>query len=110
MNNAITSEEYSAADSATAIRSVSSEMVNEWLRQMRLLRASFEYAHRLKYSLDIQPCIIGGKQSLIVARDLEARDQFAYEHILRFAALHNLQLIVDRRVEQRSVDCERRAA
>ena len=100
----------SEMDSREAIRSVMSERADGWLRQISLQRASFEYAHRLKYSLDAQPCIIGGKQSLIIARDLEARDHFAYEHILRFAEMHDLQLVIDRRVESRSVDCERRAA
>ena len=90
--------------------SIPGDVSDQWLQEISLRRASFEYAHRLKYALDIKPCVIGGKQSIVVARDLEARDQFAYDHIVRFAEEYNLNLVIDRRTEHRSVDNDRRAA
>ncbi len=82
----------------------------EWVRQIKLRRASFEYDHRLKHSLDAQPCFIDGMASIIVAPDLEIRDPFAFSYILRFAEENTLAIVLDRRTQQESVELERRAA
>ena len=82
----------------------------EWLRQIKLHRASFEYNHRIKHSLDAQPCFIDGMASLIVAPDLEIRDPFAFTYITRFAEENALLIVLDRRTQQESVELERRAA
>ncbi len=83
---------------------------DEWVRQIVLRRASFEYDHRLKYALDARPCFVDGRASLIVAPDLEIRDPFAFAYIQRFAEENALTVILDRRTAQTNVAIERRAA
>lgn len=92
------------------IRSPPVVIGDDWIRQINLQRAGFEYANRLKYALEVKPRLVEGVKSLIIARELEIRDPFAYEHILRFAADYSLQIITDRRREQCSVAYERRVA
>lgn len=82
----------------------------EWAQQIRLRRSSFEYDHRLKQSLDAQPCFIDGTPSLVVAPDLEIRDPFAFAYIQRFAHENALTIVLDRRAQRQSVAVERRAA
>lgn len=84
--------------------------LEDWLRQVCWQRAAFEYAHRLKYPLDVKPCLIEGKKSVIVARDLEVRDPFAFSYIVRFGQEHGIAVQVDRRVRQIAVAMERRHA
>lgn len=82
----------------------------EWARQIRLRRSSFEYDHRLNQSLDAQPCFIDGAASLVVAPDLEIRDPFAFAYIQRFAEENALKIVLDRRTQTAYVEFERRAA
>ncbi len=93
-----------------AIQNQATVNSKEWVRQIKLRRASFEYDHRLKHSLDAQPCFIDGMASLIVAPDLEIRDPFAFAYIFRFAEENALVIVLDRRTRQESVERERRAA
>ena len=93
-----------------AIRNQTSVNHDEWARKIILRRSSFEYDHRLKYSLDARPCLVNDRASLIVAPDLEIRDPFAFAYIQRFAEENALAIILDRRTAQTSVAIERRAA
>lgn len=95
---------------AAALQPVPVESHSNWLQRINFLRASYEYSHRLKYSLEAIPCRIDDKDSLIIARNLETQDTFAYEHIVRFAEKYDLKIVVDRRVSEQAVSEERRAA
>ncbi len=93
-----------------AIRNQATVNSKEWVRQIKLRRAGFEYEHRLKHSLDAQPCFIDGMASIIVAPDLEIRDPFAFAYIIRFAEENALVIVLDRRARQENVELERRVA
>ncbi|PCH60026.1 MAG: hypothetical protein COC05_05495 [Gammaproteobacteria bacterium] len=88
-------ENVGAEDYDFTIQNHTSANADEWIKQISLRRSSFEYDHRLKYPLDVQPSVVDGKASLIVAPDLEVRDPFAFDYIRRFAEENSLVIIID---------------
>ena len=89
---------------------ISGEMENgnrfrpsDWTERLSSTLASFLVDHRLRYSPGVQPCVIDGVPSLVVARWLENTDPIAYEFVMDFARSNQLKIKMDRRTGEREL-------
>jgi|GEM_PF-1502735 len=83
---------------------------SDWVEHISSSLAIFGTDHRLHYSEYVQPCIIAGEKSLVVARKLRQTQPLLYAFIIDFARLHQLRIQVDRRVGQQAISNERRSS
>ena len=76
---------------------------SDWIERISSTLASFGQDQRLQYSASVQPCVIGGKKCLVVARGLQTSDPAAYEYVIQFAKSNQLVIKTDRRYDDRAL-------
>ncbi|MFQ5468900.1 MAG: DUF3579 domain-containing protein [Gammaproteobacteria bacterium] len=82
---------------------------SDWAERISAMIAHFGPDHKLHYSDLVHPCIIEGKQCLIVARGLSELNPDAYQFIIAFAKENQLRIQEDRRSKTRGVLNDRRS-
>lgn len=75
----------------------------EWIESLAATLASFLADPRLRYSYGVQPNVVDGELSLIVATWLETEDRATHEHVLAFADTHRIRVVEDRRSGERAL-------
>jgi hypothetical protein len=79
---------------------------SDWNERLSSTLASLHPDNRLRYSPSVQPCLIEGVPSLVVARGLETSDPDAYRYIMDFAHTNQLRVQLDRRTGERALPLE----
>lgn len=75
----------------------------EWIESLAATLASFLADSRLRYSYGVQPNVVDGELSLIVATWLETEDRATFDHVIAFAETHRLRIVEDRRSGDRAL-------
>ncbi|MFP5418354.1 MAG: DUF3579 domain-containing protein [Gammaproteobacteria bacterium] len=75
----------------------------EWIESLAATLASFLADPRLRYTYGVQPNVVDGELSLVVASWLESRDRATYDHMMAFAENHGLRIVEDRRTGERAL-------
>ena len=75
----------------------------EWIESLAATLASFLADSRLRYTYGVQPNIVDGELSLIVAPWLETEDRATYDHMMAFAETYQLRIVEDRRTGERAL-------
>lgn len=75
----------------------------EWIESLAATLASFLADPRLRYSYGVQPNVVDGELSLIVATWLEAEDRATHAHVMAFAETHQIRVVEDRRSGERAL-------
>ncbi|MFC1750502.1 DUF3579 domain-containing protein [Pseudomonadota bacterium] len=65
---------------------------SDWIERISAHLATFGPDHRLHYSEDVQPSIVGGEKCLVVDPALKANDPSAYEYIMKFVETNRLEM------------------
>ncbi|HUX32035.1 MAG TPA: DUF3579 domain-containing protein [Thiobacillus sp.] len=74
-----------------------------WIESLAATLASFLADPRLRYSYGVQPNVVDGELSLIVAPWLETENRATYDHVMSFAKDHQLRIVEDRRTGERAL-------
>lgn len=89
---------------------VSSVMVNDdafnpaiWIESLASILASFLADPRLRYEHGVQPNVVDGEISLLVANWLESTDPASYDYVMEFAKANQVRILQDRRTGERSI-------
>ncbi len=89
---------------------VSSVMVNDdvfnpavWIESLASILASFLADPRLRYEHGVQPNVVDGEISLLVANWLESTDPASYAYVMEFAKANQVRILQDRRTGERSI-------
>lgn len=75
----------------------------DWIERLAATLASFVADQRLRYTYGIQPNVVDGELSLIVAPWLKTEDRAAYDHMMEFAQTHQVRIVEDRRTGERAL-------
>lgn len=75
----------------------------DWIENLAATLATFVADPRLRYTYGVQPNVVDGELSLIVAPWLESEDRATYDHVMAFAAAHRLLVVEDRRTGDRAL-------
>lgn len=75
----------------------------EWIESLAATLASFLADPRLRYTYGVQPNVVDGELSLVVASWLESEDRATYDHMMTFAENHGLRIVEDRRTGERAL-------
>ena len=75
----------------------------DWIEHLASTLASFLTDPRLRYTHGVQPNVVMGELSLIVAPWLETDDRATYDHVLEFAKTHQVRIVEDRRSGERAL-------
>lgn len=75
----------------------------EWIESLAATLASFLADPRLRYTYGVQPNVVDGELSLIVAPWLESEDRATYDHMTAFAESYRLRIVEDRRTGERAL-------
>ncbi len=74
-----------------------------WIESLAAALAGFLADPRLRYTYGVQPNVVEGELSLIVAPWLETEDRATYDHVMGFAKEHQLRIVEDRRTGERAL-------
>ncbi len=74
-----------------------------WIESVVAALASFIADPRLRYAYGVQPNVVEGEISLVVAPWLESEDRATYDYVLEFARTYQLQIVEDRRTGDRAL-------
>lgn len=74
-----------------------------WIESLAAALAGFLADPRLRYTYGVQPNVVEGELSLIVAPWLETEDRTTYDHVMSFAKEHQLRIVEDRRTGERAL-------
>jgi hypothetical protein len=74
-----------------------------WIESLAAALAGFLADPRLRYTYGVQPNVVEGELSLIVAPWLETKDRATYDHVMSFAKEHQLRIVEDRRTGERAL-------
>lgn len=74
-----------------------------WIESLAATLAGFLADPRLRYTYGVQPNVVEGELSLIVAPWLETEDRATYDHAMSFAKEHQLRIVEDRRTGERAL-------
>ena len=75
----------------------------DWIESVVSTLASFLADPRLRYTYGVQPNVVNGELSLVVAPWLESKDRTTYEHVIEFAKTYQLRIVEDRRTGERAL-------
>lgn len=75
----------------------------DWIERLAATLASFLSDSRLRYTYGVQPNVVQGELSLIVAPWLETHDRTTYDYVMAFAKDHQLRIVEDRRTGDRAL-------
>lgn len=75
----------------------------DWIERLAATLASFVADQRLRYTYGIQPNVVDGELSLIVAPWLETENRAAYDHLMEFSKIHQVRIVEDRRTGERAL-------
>lgn len=75
----------------------------DWIERLAATLAGFLADPRLRYTYGVQPNVVDGELSLIVAPWLETKDRATYDHVMDFAKDHQLRIVEDRRTGDRAL-------
>lgn len=75
----------------------------DWIESLASTLASFLADPRLRYTYGVQPNVVEGELSLIVAPWLETNDRTTYDYVMVFAKDHQLRIVEDRRTGDRAL-------
>ncbi len=76
---------------------------SDWIERLSSTLASFGQDQRLKYNECVQPCMINGEKCLVVARGLSVKNPEMYDFVMGFARGNKLQIVTDRRSDDRAL-------
>ncbi len=74
-----------------------------WIESLAATLAGFLADPRLRYTYGVQPNVVEGELSLIVAPWLETENRATYDHVMSFAKEHRLRIVEDRRTGERAL-------
>lgn len=74
-----------------------------WIESLAATLASFLADPRLRYTYGVQPNVVDGELSLVVAPWLETEDRATYDHMMAFAESYQLRIVEDRRTGERAL-------
>ncbi|MBT9568889.1 MAG: DUF3579 domain-containing protein [Thiobacillus sp.] len=75
----------------------------EWIESLAATLASFLADPRLRYTYGVQPNVVDGELSLVVAPWLKSEDRATYDHMMAFAESYRLRIVEDRRTGERAL-------
>lgn len=75
----------------------------DWIESLAATLAGFLADPRLRYTYGVQPNVVEGELSLIVAPWLETEDRATYDYVIDFAKEHRLRIVEDRRTGERAL-------
>lgn len=75
----------------------------DWIESLASTLASFLADPRLRYTYGVQPNVVDGELSLVVAPWLETNDRATYDHMMEFAKTYQLNIVEDRRTGDRAL-------
>ncbi|MHB1085209.1 MAG: DUF3579 domain-containing protein [Thiobacillus sp.] len=74
-----------------------------WIESLASILASFLADPRLRYEHGVQPNVVDGEISLLVANWLESTDPASYDYVMEFAKANQVRILQDRRTGERSI-------
>ena len=74
-----------------------------WIENLASILAAFLADPRLRYAQGVQPNVIEGELSLLLATWLETTDRATYDYAMEFARANQLKVKVDCRTGERAM-------
>lgn len=74
-----------------------------WIENLASILAAFLADPRLRYAQGVQPNVIDGELSLLLATWLETTDRPTYDYVMDFAKTNQLRIKVDCRTGERAM-------
>jgi Protein of unknown function (DUF3579) len=75
----------------------------DWIENVVSTLASFLADPVLRYTYGVQPNVVNGELSLVIAPWLETEDRATYDHMMKFATAYQLRIVEDRRTGERAL-------